>query len=232
MTNIIPEHPERVLTQAEREMLGALRLLVIQGHYPNHEYERLKAIVQPGTAHVDSEGWTCWGCRVEFIGRRPADDTCRQCTVDAVMLAPAEPVTFLPPVPVKKLPPGGENVTGECDSDPAAVEVVSASLTAIRGVLEYCLGSETADRQVALERIEQILNASRTTSGVEPGGSASLLPADVATVLSALDEAAEYVRDAIGACTEDHSAGCSTCDHHRARAGSYDALAAKLGGAR
>lgn len=113
---------------------------------------------------------------------------------------------------------------------PSGAVIVSTRLTAIRGVLDYCLNSETADRQVALERIEQIVNASRTASGIEPDGSASLLRADVPTVLLALDEAAEHVRDAIDMCAEDHSAGCSTCDHRRARAESYDALAAILGG--
>ncbi len=34
----------------------------------------------PGGARgIDSESWTCLGCGGQFIGRRPADDFCRDC---------------------------------------------------------------------------------------------------------------------------------------------------------
>lgn len=39
---------------------------------------------------LDSETWTCAGpCHGQFIGARPADDTCPQCTVLAVTTEPA-----------------------------------------------------------------------------------------------------------------------------------------------
>lgn len=33
---------------------------------------------------VDSESWICRGCRIEYIGRRPAGDACAECVVLAV----------------------------------------------------------------------------------------------------------------------------------------------------
>jgi hypothetical protein len=64
-------------------------------------------------------------------------------------------------------------------------------LAAIRGVLD-AFDWERDDRQYALERIEQIAEGSRTASGIDPGGSAVLTPADLLTVLSALADAAVY----------------------------------------
>jgi len=39
---------------------------------------------------IDSEGWQCPSCHVEYIGRRPADDTCPPCVVLAMTTDPCE----------------------------------------------------------------------------------------------------------------------------------------------
>lgn len=118
---------------------------------------------------------------------------------------------------------------------PSGAVLVSSRLAAIRGVLEETLNSETADRQAALERIEQITTASRTESGIEPGGSASLLSADVATALHALAVAADASRHRAAMCAYCGfypARRCARCEELLARADGYDALTVKLGGER
>lgn len=120
---------------------------------------------------------------------------------------------------------------------PSGAVLVSSRLTAIRGVLEEFGGAywEVGQAKSALQRIEQIVNASRTASGIEAGGSASILRADVATVLDALDVAAKYNRDMTDECPDcdfdPESPLCAACESRMARADEYDALSAKLGGA-
>ena len=136
-------------------------------------------------------------------------------------------------------------MTAPCDACAAGVhcfgrcpcccrEPESGRLAAIRGVLDYCLTSETADRQTALERIEQIVGSTRTASGIEPGGGAYLTPADLGTVLDALDVAAVERRYRAANCEEcdaDPADLCGTCDHRLTVASYYDTLAEQLGGA-
>ena len=51
---------------------------------------------------IDSESWTCQGCGGQMIGRRPADDRCRDCGAQ-------QPVPSQPGVPVA--PPASPGVT-------------------------------------------------------------------------------------------------------------------------
>lgn len=105
-------------------------------------------------------------------------------------------------------------------------------LTAICGILE-AFDWDAGDRQIALERIEQIATASRTASGIEPGGSATITPADLPTVLAALSEAADDKRDRAASCPDcPHTEGglCTTCDWRLTQAAGYEALAATLQG--
>jgi hypothetical protein len=108
-------------------------------------------------------------------------------------------------------------------------------LAAIHALLES-FNWETGDTQHALERVEQIATCSRTESGLEADGSGYLTPADVANVLSALDDATELKRDRAAAncadCDADLSGLCRTCAWRLQLAGVFDGLAAKLGGAR
>ncbi len=105
-------------------------------------------------------------------------------------------------------------------------------LAAIRGVLEF-FDWECGDRQSALEEIDQIATGSRTESGTEPGGSAYLTAPDVSAVLDALDLAADCKRGRAEECSDcdvdPQSALCPACEGRLARAGDFDALAAKLG---
>lgn len=86
-------------------------------------------------------------------------------------------------------------------------------LAAIRGVLD-AFDWEHDDRQLALERIEQIAGGSRTASGTDPGGTTTIILADLPTVLGALAAAA----------------GC--CERHLSRpevAAAYRSLGKQLG---
>jgi hypothetical protein len=65
------------------------------------------------------------------------------------------------------------------------------------------------------------------------GQAAVFTAPELATVLAALDEAAEYKRDRAAACgdCDVHPAGlCSTCSYRLDRADEYDALAERLQG--
>jgi hypothetical protein len=113
-------------------------------------------------------------------------------------------------------------------------DLVSGRLAAIRGVLSE-FDWDSGDRQAALERIEQIAAASRTASGTEPGGSATITQADLRTMLDALEVAADYKRDRAASCPDCDASPedlCGTCESRLARAGEYDALAARIGRAR
>src|SRR5258708_27339791 len=93
-------------------------------------------------------------------------------------------------------------------------------LAVIRGLLES-FDWETGDTQYMLERVEQVAGSSRTESGVEPGGTAYLTAADLATAFEALDLAAEYKRDRAARCADcDPSPAelCTTCESRLARA--------------
>jgi hypothetical protein len=132
-------------------------------------------------------------------------------------------------------PTGGSYPTvGNAIPRPSGVLIVSARLEAIRGVLAG-FDPETGDAAAVLDLVDQIANTSRTESGVEAGGSASLLRADVATILDALSTAAEYLGDRIATCPDcPHTEGglCTTCDHRLKRADSFEVLAGLLRGAR
>ena len=67
-------------------------------------------------------------------------------------------------------------------------------IAAIRAIFD-AFDWETGDRQYALEKIDQIAAGSRVASGTESGGGAYLTPADLVTVLDALDQAADRKRD-------------------------------------
>ena len=52
--------------------------------------ERIERIVAEHPAGVDSESWACRGCGGSYIGRRPADDLCRDCTPGGQQMRPAQ----------------------------------------------------------------------------------------------------------------------------------------------
>lgn len=113
-------------------------------------------------------------------------------------------------------------------AEPAVI--VSGKIEAIRGALNGISASGTGPWS-ALDRIRQIITGSRTMSGLEPGGSASIVGTDVRTVRLALDEAASHLRDRVAGCPDcdaDPSDLCGTCDTRLARISAYDALARLL----
>ena len=75
----------------------------------------------------------------------------------------------------------------------------------------------------------------RRAAAGRPSPACYLTRAEAGIVLEALDVAAEYKRDRAASCPDcDRSPAdlCGTCESRLARADDYDALAAKLGGAR
>lgn len=105
-------------------------------------------------------------------------------------------------------------------------------LAGIRAVLER-FDWERDDRQLALERIEQIATGSRTASGPELEGGAYVTKDDLRTVLDTLDVAADYKRDRAANCPDcDTSPAdlCGTCEYRLQAADTYDALAERVTG--
>jgi hypothetical protein len=121
-------------------------------------------------------------------------------------------------------------------------------LAEIRAVLARVLDDEFADRQYALEQIEEIANrrpeltpridGSIPATAVLLDGSAVLSPDDLRTVLDALSVAADDKRDRAENCTDCDGAPagsadiCGTCEWRLRLADEYDTLAAKLTGDR
>jgi hypothetical protein len=107
-----------------------------------------------------------------------------------------------------------------------------AKLAAIRAVLGQVLNDEFADRQYALERIEQIAGTSRTASGPELGGGAYVSAADLGGVLAGIADAASYL-EYVPECEDCDASPSDLCEPHAAEldtAAAYRALWARLGG--
>ncbi|MGO9080457.1 MAG: hypothetical protein ACLQDY_15670 [Streptosporangiaceae bacterium] len=107
-------------------------------------------------------------------------------------------------------------------------------LAAIRGVLA-AFDWEHDDRQYALERIEQIAGSSPVAPAADPGGTATVGPADLPVVLGALEDAAELLEQRAAHWCEACETTPAECDLHQAdldAAGRYRALASTMGGAR
>jgi hypothetical protein len=82
---------------------------------------------------------------------------------------------------------------------------------------------------------EAIALAADDSTGVWLDGSATLTPADVKTVLGALDDGSEYKRDRANGCPDcafTEGGLCAACDSRLATATAYDVLARTLRGAR
>lgn len=65
---------------------------------------------------IDSEAWTCASCKGPFIGGRPGDDLCRECT--GRMLAAS--IRTGTPLPVEDDDMGGERHPEDPEPDPAS----------------------------------------------------------------------------------------------------------------
>ncbi len=115
---------------------------------------------------------------------------------------------------------------------PNTAPIEAAKLAAIREVLAR-FDWQVDDRQIALERIDEIAGATGTATGPELSGGAYISPADLATMLDALDVAAEYKRDRAAICPDCDASDadlCGTCEWRLQVADGYDALARRLEG--
>jgi hypothetical protein len=113
------------------------------------------------------------------------------------------------------------DVIGQAASEPEA-----GKLAGIRAVLA-AFDWEFDDRQLALEHIERIAGG--------PGDAIVQPPAQLSTVLAALDDAAEHLRERAACCAECEASPADLCDGcalRLSRADDYDALAGRLGGHR
>jgi hypothetical protein len=74
-----------------------------------------------------------------------------------------------------------------------------------------------------------VVSSSRPTASQPPGRAALMVSADqVKTLLTALDEAAEYKRDRAATCAECADQSCTTCQWRLQAANSYDQIAAQM----
>lgn len=209
--------------EATREMLTALRLLAIKGNVPNADYQRWEAaLAEPAAPSATATELLEIACRlISFTGEPGAWKHCSDGWISRAI--------------------DWRDRYEALDSGQAPAEAGPevGKLAAIRGLLDEFSGSfyEVGEARNLIERIEQIAGSSRTASGIEPGGSASLLPADVVTVLDALCVAAEAGRDRAARaaycpdCRASPADLCDTCLWRLRQADEYERLAAKLGGA-
>jgi ferredoxin len=74
-----------------------------------------------------------------------------------------------------------------------------------------------------------VVPSSQPTAPQPPGQPAVIVPADqVKTLLTALDDAAEYRRDRAEACSDCAGQSCTTCEWRLQTAGAYDQLAEQV----
>ena len=137
----------------------------------------------------------------------------------------------------------------EAREDPAVWAIYEAALTAWqpgalgegnRRILSEALGGAGVKLGAYDARIVNWLAGYEPTTcavvaGLITRAAAKLAAGDLGTVLEALDVAADRKRDLVevcGDCQYDPDGRCGTCTSRLERADAYDALAAKLGGAR
>jgi hypothetical protein len=184
---------------------------------------------------ADSEGWTCLGCGVGYIGRRPADSTCPSCVVVAMTTeaeignavtdfeTPAGPFETadeareLPGVRAiyETMPPGGRLADGAHRLLCQALDAAGVSL----GAYDHALTAWMAgfEPQVVAVIASWVARAAAAVPGL-----VTLDGGQAATVLGALAVAAECQGARVASCPD---GPCSACASRLHLAGEYDAVA-------